>query len=107
MNSSPSELVFPRPDGSMHRRDLAVDKVLRRALGRAGIVTGYLGCCRRKGCGYRSELAPTSSFDRCPRCDMRLWSKAVPRHVRWHDTRHTTATLLLKAGVPLATVQRL
>jgi len=38
---------------------------------------------------------------------MRLWVQAVPRHVRFHDLRHTTATLLLKAGVPLATVQRI
>lgn len=38
---------------------------------------------------------------------MRLWVKAVPRHVRFHDLRHTTATLLLKKKVPLATVQKL
>jgi Phage integrase family len=31
----------------------------------------------------------------------------VPRHVRFHDLRHTTATLLLKAGVPLQFVQRI
>ena len=38
---------------------------------------------------------------------MRLWVTPVPRHVRFHDLRHTTATLLLKGGVPLATVQRI
>ncbi len=38
---------------------------------------------------------------------MRLWAKPLPRHVRFHDLRHTTATLLLKIGVPLVTVQRI
>ncbi len=45
--------------------------------------------------------------ERCPDCSMRLWHKPIPRKVRFHDTRHTTATLLLKKGVPLATVQKL
>ena len=34
-------------------------------------------------------------------------SHASNRPLRFHDLRHTTATLLLKAGVPLATVQRI
>jgi integrase len=38
---------------------------------------------------------------------MKLWPRAFPRTLRFHDLRHTTATLLLKAGVPLATVQRI
>ncbi|MCZ2109607.1 MAG: tyrosine-type recombinase/integrase, partial [Dehalococcoidia bacterium] len=33
--------------------------------------------------------------------------KSIPRHVRFHDLRHTTATLLLKQGVPLPFVQRI
>ncbi len=38
---------------------------------------------------------------------MKLWVKPVPRHVRFQDLRHTTATLLLKNGVPLATAQKI
>ncbi|SEN14859.1 Phage integrase family protein [Stigmatella aurantiaca] len=38
---------------------------------------------------------------------MKLWPKPLPRPLRFHDLRHTTATLLLKAGVPLTTVQRI
>src|SRR5438128_12219953 len=38
---------------------------------------------------------------------MVLWAKAVPRKFRLHDTRHTTATLLLAAGVDLYAVARI
>ncbi len=103
---SPFELVFPADDGSMMRRDVHLEDVLRRALGRAGIVTGYRHVCRRKGCGH-SEAAPDAAPRRCPTCTMRLWPKAQVRPVRFHDLRHTTAALLLRAGVPLASVQKL
>ena len=38
---------------------------------------------------------------------MPLWSKAIPRDVGFHGLRHSTATLLLKAKVPYAIVQRI
>jgi integrase len=101
-----ARLLFPRPDGSMHRRDVAADDILRRAMGRAGIVTGYQHRCRRRGCGFTEERR-TAEPSRCPRCGFALWAKPLPRHVRFHDLRHTTATLLLKEGVPLAVVQRI
>ena len=62
--------------------------------------------CRRKACGYTATKSHTVSKP-CPRCGMKLWPKPLPRPLRFHDLRHTTATLLLKAGVPLATVQRI
>lgn len=37
---------------------------------------------------------------------MKLWGKRIPRQLRFHDTRHSTAALLLKAKVPLAFVQK-
>jgi len=38
---------------------------------------------------------------------MRMWPKAIPRHVTFHGLRHTTATLLLRAGVDPHRVQRI
>jgi len=106
LDSSPSEFVFPRADGRQQPENLDLRRVLRRALGRAGIVTAYIHKCRRRNCGYRKRDASVEA-GRCPRCHMKLWSIPIPRPIRFHDTRHTTGTLLLKAGVPLATVQRI
>ncbi len=106
LDSSPSEFVFPRADGRRQPEDLDLRRVLRRALGRAGIVTAYIHKCRRRNCGYRRREANPEA-GRCPRCRMKLWAIPIPRPIRFHDCRHTTGTLLLKAGVPLATVQRI
>jgi hypothetical protein len=111
MAASNSDLLFPAPDGTMHRRDYPLGNMLRRALGRAGIVRHFEHRCRKQGCGFK-VIAPDAVLRYCPtratpKKSRKLWPVAVPRHVRWHDLRHTTATLLLKAGVPLATVQRI
>lgn len=60
------------------------------------------------GCAHRKvgRSAGRVRF-RCPKCGMRLWPVAEQRKLRFHDLRHSTATLLLKAAVPLATVQRI
>jgi hypothetical protein len=50
---------------------------------------------------------PDGEQRRCPKCNMRMWPSAIPRPMRFHDVRHTTATLLLKAGVPIQHVQRI
>ena len=51
--------------------------------------------------------ADRSQRRKCPRCDYQLYAQPIPRHARFHDLRHTAATLLLKAGVPLAGVQKI
>jgi integrase len=106
IRSSASEYIFPGADGSMMRRDAGLEHVLRRALGRAGIVTGYLHVCRRKGCG-RSERAADDALRRCPVHHDKLWPKAQVRQLRFHDLRHTTASLLMMKGANPAAVQRI
>ena len=41
VDESPSDLVFPRPDGSMMPEDAPLEVILRTALARAGMVRGY------------------------------------------------------------------
>jgi integrase-like protein len=104
--ASPSELVFPAPDGKMLRKQTQLELVLRRAMRRAGIVTGYDHKWRRKGCGHQ-EAAPDGNARRRPRCNFKLFPVGRVREIRFHHLRHTTASLLLMSGADLAAVQRI
>jgi len=73
---------------------------------RAGIVTGYVHKCRRKGCGHH-EPAPDANPRRCPVCQFKLCPVGEVRKLRFHHLRHTTASLLLMQGADLAAVQRI
>jgi len=108
VEASPSDLVFPKDDerGSMMRPDVALEGVLRRALGRAGIVKGYTHVCRKKGCAH-AESVPDAVQRRCPVHNHLLWPKAEVRQIRFHDLRHTTASLLMMSGANPAAVQRI
>jgi integrase len=44
---------------------------------------------------------------RCPSHGTMLWPKAKVRKIRFHDLRHTTASLLMMAGANPAAVQRI
>jgi len=109
IEASASDYVFPGPDGEMMPEDTKVEIVLRRALGRAGIVTGYRHTCRRcKARGTESiEKATDPKPRRCARCGMVMWCKPLPRPLRFHDLRHTTATLILAHGGTLWEVQNI
>jgi integrase len=98
-------LVFPRPDGKMVQPWERPEIVLRRALKNAGIVEHYIMVCRRKGCGYqdkRFELVEA----RCPKCDFKLWPKAIPKPLVFHDTRSTFATHLRERTGDIELVQK-
>jgi len=98
MRLSPSELVFPNPDGTRQRADLKLSETLRTALKHAGVICGYGFKCRRKGCGFY-EVQPTSSADRrCPRCNFKLWCEAVPKHFTWYGLRAAANNLHRESG---------
>jgi integrase len=90
----------------MMRSDTALEMVLRRAMGRAGLAENWKHVCRRRSCGYR-EQATSGELRRCPKCQMKLWPMPQPRPLRFHDLRHGTASLLFMAGADAVAVQKL
>jgi integrase len=77
-------------------------KMLRRACGRAGLVTGHELRCRGRGCGWSEErggvVAPAIP-DACPSCGRdALYTRPIPRRVRFHDLRHSFGTAVVAAG---------
>ena len=104
--ASKGTLVFPGLNGEMAREDTKLEQVLRRALARAGIVESYTHVCRFKGCGH-SESHTDGDLRHCPAHKHKLWPKPVHRMVRFHDLRHTTASLLIMAGADMSAVQRI
>jgi integrase len=78
-------------------------KMLRRACGRAGLVTGHeLRCRRRAACGWTEErggVQPPPVPDACPRCGHdSLYTRPIPRKVRFHDLRHSFGTAVVAAA---------
>src|SRR5204862_3476588 len=57
--------------------------------------------------GRHVEKHEDADVRRCPTCGAKLWPKAIPRPMRFHDLRHTAATLMLRAGVDAHRVQRI
>lgn len=108
LRSSKGELVFPDSAGRMRTQEADPQKVLRTALARAGLVDHWVHSCRR--CKKRGtphvERHPDGELRQCPSCNMKLWPVAKVRPMRFHDLRHTTATLLLRERVDAHRVQR-
>jgi len=102
----PGPWLFPHADGAMRDKAWQPEDVLRRALKRAEIVEGYTHVCRRKGCRYAEERRD-AEIRPCPRCGYKLWPKGNVRHIRFHDVRHTYASVLLMFGANLTSVQKL
>ena len=74
---SPSKWIFPAADGKQRAPDTNLKAVLRRALGRAGIVDGYGHRCRKPGCGH-VELTTDDANRRCPEDNRALWIRPLP-----------------------------
>lgn len=83
-------------------------KVLRSALARAGWSsdTTTPTVDARRGTPHL-ERHGDATQRRCPVCGAVLWPRALPQRLRFHDLRHTTATLLLRSGVDAHRVQRI
>jgi len=90
----------------MRTDETDLQQVLRRAMGRAGLVRGFLHVCRRKGCGHE-EQAEDAELRKCPNCKMKLWPRRCRARCASTICAATTATLLARAGVPLVVAQRM
>jgi integrase len=98
MAESSSEYVFPKADGTRQRADTKLAKVLRTAIKAAGIVTGYRFLCRKYSCAFEGRVfKQTSAATACPECGESMWFSGVPKHLRFYDLRHSSATLHRKA----------
>jgi integrase len=107
---TPGTPLFPGPDGGYRDEEAAPEDILRAAMRRADMVDGYRYICRRcKARGLKPEpiVKKLEAALRCEKCNMLLWCSPLARPFRFHDLRHTCATLLLKAGVPVQHVQRI
>ena len=112
LEHAPGELVFPGRDGRMRTPESDPQIVLRRALSRAGFVVGYEFVCRRcKAAGRPGHTTSSRKLPEgspaCAACGMKLWPRALPKPMRFHDLRHSTATILLRKGVPMQHVQKI
>ncbi len=108
MAASGSEYMFPGPDGGMRSKDNDLARLTQVVCKRAGLVEGYDHSCRRckrKGKPY-VERRPDIAKRHCPQCGMQLWVTAIPRPMRFHDTRHTYGTLLAQGGFDGVRLQR-
>jgi len=104
IDASTSEYLFPAPDGGRRARGTQLEKRLRTALKRAGIVDHFDHVCRRCGAVVR---APDDTRRKCPAGCMALLPVARARPIRFHDLRHTCGSLLANAGVSTAALQKI
>lgn len=92
----------------MRSKDNDLARLTQVVCKRAGLVEGYDHSCRRckrKGKPY-VERRPDAGKRWCPQCGMQLWVTAIPRPMRFHDTRHTYGTLVAQAGFDGVRLQR-
>lgn len=110
LRAAPGPFLFPNPSGRQWSRTVRLHDIIRRALGRAGLVTGYDVNCKgwgsRAGCGY-SERRTEKGSRHCPRCGNTLRVAPVARPIRWKELRSTFATLLTSGTGDIRVVQKI
>jgi integrase len=94
---TPGPRLFPWPRG---KRLPNLVKILRRACGRAGLVTGYeLRCRRRRACGWSEVHAAEDVPDACPSCGRdSVYARPIPRRITFHGLRHSFGKGVVAAG---------
>jgi hypothetical protein len=93
VDKAPGRWVFPGPDGTMRDEECNPEKILRTALKAAKLVEGYEHVCRRCKAEGRPEEAhlerhADDALRTCRACQMKLWPRALPRQMVFHDLRH-------------------
>ncbi len=75
-------------------------KMLRRACGRAGLVSGWEWRCRRRAaCGWTEHRATPDAPAACPSCGRpTVYARPEGRRIRFHDLRHSYGTAVVAAG---------
>lgn len=109
MRLSSTDLVFPATSneraGAHQRADAKLSRMLRDALRRAGVVTGWAFHCNGKGCGFKREAPTRNTLERCEKCGRRMLVIGIPKHVTWYGLRHSAATLHREAGCDPLVIQ--
>lgn len=106
---TPGPWLCPQADGSQRTRNCIPEQNLRSAMRRAGLTEGWRHKCRR--CTREGRKPgfydfPDDERHRCPVDGFVLWPTPRVRDIRFHDLRHTCATLLLRQGTPIQHVMR-
>lgn len=108
---TPGFWLFPDAQGHQRTREADPHIVLRRACGRLGLAKSWLSyclTCKRAGRPNETVHAELPKPTKCG-TDGHLRRVRVhqPFPITFHGLRHTCATNLIRAGVPLAHVSRI
>jgi integrase len=108
---TPGFFLFPAPDGTQRTKEADPHLIVKRACGRIGLALlwkSYCLTCKRAGRPNEELTEKRPEPTRCP-VDGHLRRVKVAKHwpVNFHGLRHTCATNLLRAGVPMAHVSKI
>lgn len=108
---TPGFWLFPDELGNQRTRESDPHLVLRRACGRIGLAQSWLTyclTCKRAGRPHERIHADRPEPARCTvDGHMRRLRVHQPLRINFHGLRHSCATNLMRAGVPLAHVSRI